>query len=211
MVNSKVIRILPILIQVFMASLSFASGGYDNGTPAGKGKLDLDITINPGDLSKEWPENLDEKGQSYIVWGYGLNDFFDFHGYVSHGADGTDQIYYGIKYNFVSTDWLDLSTATGLRHITSRTDLIFPQLLYTIKLPQDFDIIGSFTNVYNTKEDNNIGQSSDVALRIPVPKSMTPSSVRDIKIAIGLFKPSTRDWKPSTSNWYPTYSVDFRF
>jgi len=200
-----------LLTQLFFASHVFASGGYDNGTAAGKGKLDLDLTINPGDLSNEWPESLDEKGQSYLVWGYGLDDEFDFHGYVSHGADGTDQIYYGLKYNFLSTDWLDLSTATGLRHIESRTDLIFPQLLYTIKLSNDFDIIGSFTNIYNTTDDDNIGQSSDVAFRIPVPESLTPSFFRDIKIAVGLFKPSTRDWKPSSDNWYPTYSIDCRF
>ncbi|MGA1065714.1 MAG: hypothetical protein ACO3U3_07675, partial [Alphaproteobacteria bacterium] len=92
-----------------------------------------------------------------------------------------------------------------------RTDLIFPQFLYTINLSNDFDIIGSFTNIYNTTDDDNIGQSSDIAFRIPVPKSMTPSFFRDIKIAVGLFKPSTRDWKPSSDNWYPTYSIDCRF
>jgi len=200
-----------LLTQLFFASHVFASGGYDNGTAAGKGKLDLDLTINPGDLSNEWPESLNEKGQSYLVWGYGLDDQFDFHGYVSHGADGADQIYYGIKYNFFSSDALDLSTASGLRNIRSRTDLVFPQLLYTIKLPGDFDIIGSFTKIYNLTNRENIGVSKDIAFRLPLPERFIPSLFRDVKLAVGLFKSTGNNWKPSSDNWYPTYSIDCRF
>lgn len=68
----RIILNLFLLTQLFFASPVFASGGYDNGTAAGKGKLDLDLTINPGDLSNAWPESLDEKGQSYLVWGSAL-------------------------------------------------------------------------------------------------------------------------------------------
>ena len=64
----RIILNLFLLIQLFFASHAVASGGYDNGTAAGKGKLDLDLTINPSDVSNEWPESLDEKGQSYLVW-----------------------------------------------------------------------------------------------------------------------------------------------
>ena len=194
-----------ILGPVFALSLAFAfsgqsanaSGGYDNGTPAGKGNWDFDLTINPGDMI--------ENGQSYVVWGYGLTDHLDFHGYASHEAGGTNQIYYGLMYNFFSNDWIDLSSAVGFRHRLDVTDTFFPQVLYTVKLPNNFDIIGSAVNVYNTTGGYNRGVALDVALRIPVSIEFTPSFVRDIKFSVGAFRPV------SGKNWYPTYSVDFRF
>jgi len=174
-----------------------ASGGFDNGTPAGKGNWDVDLTINPGDII--------ENGQSYVVWGYGLTDQLDFHGYFSHEAGGTNQVYYGLMYNFYSNNWLDLSSAVGLRHRLDVTDAYFPQLLYTVKLPNDFDIIGSAVNVYNTTGGYNRGVALDVALRIPVPLEITPSFVKDIKLSLGAFRGAGK------KNWYPTYSIDFRF
>lgn len=83
-----------LLTLITLGSAAYASGGYDNGTPAGKGHLDLDFTINPG--------NQIDNGQSYIVWGYGITEKLDFHGYVSHEDNGTNQIYYGLMYNFIS-------------------------------------------------------------------------------------------------------------
>ena len=131
-------------------NLALASGGYDHGTPAGRGNLDLDFTLNPG--------NAFDDGQSYIVWGYGLTEKLDFHGYVSHEADGTNQAYMGLMYNFYSNDWLDLSTAIGFRQREDITDIFLPQLLYTVKLPNEFDIIGSAVSVYNlTDNDNHCG------------------------------------------------------
>lgn len=110
--------------------MASAAGGYDQGTPAGKGNLVLDFTINPG--------NRIEAGQSYVVWGYGLTDRLDFHGYISHEASGTNQIYYGLMYNFFSNDWLDLSTAFGFRDRLGVTDIFLPQLLATVKLRKGF-------------------------------------------------------------------------
>ena len=190
------LRATILLILMFFAPYAHASGGYDNGTPAGKGRLDLDFTLNPGDV-------IDD-GQSYVVWGYGITDKLDFHGYFSHEASGTDQLYYGFSYNFLSNDILDLSTAFGLRHREGKTDVIFPQLLYTIKLPNDFDIIGSSVLVYRTDDRKTLGTTFDIALRIPVPKKYTPSYARSVKFAIGAFR-------GTANRWLPTYSVDFKF
>ncbi|NOY66773.1 MAG: hypothetical protein GXP13_05110 [Gammaproteobacteria bacterium] len=192
--NLKIFFTLAILL---ISQFAYASGGYDNGTPAGKGNLDIDITLNPGDRIRN--------GQSYVVWGYGLTDKLDFHGYVSHEASGTNQIYYGLMYNFFSNSRFDLSTAFGLRHRKGIVDAIFPQFLYTIKLKKGFDIIGSSVLVYNTKQKFTVGTTLDVALRIPVPKSLTPSFAKDVKVAVGAFRGAT------TTKWYPTYSIDFRF
>ena len=197
------IKIIFVCLAFLSSTVAYASAGYDNGTPAGEGELNLDITINPGDVI--------DYGQSYLVWGYGLTDYLDFHGYYSHEAKGTDQVYYGLMYNFFSSDKLDLSTAVGARDRLKKTDLFFPQILYTIKLPDEYDIVGSYVNVYFTDKKTNRGQSFDIALRVPVPESLTPSYVRDVKIAIGLFKRASYYWNPAKASWNPTYSIDFRF
>jgi hypothetical protein len=194
---------------LLLTPLAYATGGYDNGTPAGRGNVDIDVTINPGDLYNGGPRRLYDKGQSYLVWGYGITDRLDFHGYVSHEAMGVNQIYYGLMYNFFSNDSLDLSSAFGARHRLERVDAIFPQLLYTFKLPENYEIAGSLTNVYNTDVRKNIGNSFDVALRIPVQKGRNSSAFKNVKISIGLFKSTSNQWNPIS--WYPTYSVDMKF
>ena len=185
------------LAALFSGTIAHASGGYDNGAPAGKGNLDIDLTFNPGDKI--------ESGQSYLVWGFGLTDRLDFHGYVSHEANGTNQIYYGLMYNLYSNDWLDLSTAVGLRHRSGVTDIFLPQLLYTIKLPQDFDIIGSAVSVYNVTEGYTRGVAHDIALRIPVSTKYTPSIVKNAKFSLGAFRGAGK------TKWNPTYSLDLQF
>lgn len=185
-----------IFLSVFIISnYVFSSGGYDNGSPARKYNLDLEITINPA--------NYIENGQSYVVWGYGLTNRLDFHGYFSHTKD-INQIYLGFMYNFFSNKYLDLSTATGVRFIHNRKDAFLPQLLYTIKLPKRFDIIGSFVNVV-TKEKKTSGVTYDIAVRAPVKflEKIIPK-VKQVKFALGAFK-------GVSNKWYPTYSLDFRF
>ena len=66
----------------FLSTIAIASGGYDNGTATGKGKLGLDLTWNPFNY---FPE-----GQSYLVLSYGFSDKFDIHGYYSIPASGSD-------------------------------------------------------------------------------------------------------------------------
>ncbi len=196
MIISPAVKAAFVLILLSLGSYAYASGGYDNGTPAGKGRLDLDFTLNPGDV-------IDD-GQSYVVWGYGVTDKLDFQGYFSHEAGGTDQLYYGFSYNFLSNDILDLSTAFGLRHREGKTDAIFPQILYTVKLPNDFDIIGSSVLVYRTDDRKNLGTTFDIALRIPVPNKYTPAFAKSVKFAIGAFR-------GTANRWLPTYSLDFKF
>lgn len=185
----------------------FASGGYDNGTPAGKGNLDLEMTLNPFNYFK--------RGQSYVVWGYGLTDKLDFHGYFSYPASGVSQLYSGFMYNFISNKYLDLSTAIGLRFRSKTVHPFFPQLLYTIKLPKGFDVIGSMVLVYNTEEKfrnittENIsdkykgGITYDIAVRASLPFKKMPSFIREAKIAVGAFRGVSH-------KWYPTYSIDLR-
>jgi len=189
-------KIAILLITSIFPNIACASGGYDNGTPAGEGKLDIEITLNPGDIV--------DKGQSYIVWGYGLTNTLDFHGYVSHEAGGSDQIYYGLMYNCYSNATLDLSTAIGARHRQKLINLYAPQLLYTIRLFQDYDVIGSMVNVYDTDQNLNRGITYDIAFRIPFKESLTPSFIKDAKLAIGAFR-------GLSGNIYPTYSIDLRF
>jgi hypothetical protein len=200
-----------LLIILFLVhnNNSIASGGYDNGTPAGKGHLDIDITYCPTKYIKY--------GQSYIVWGYGLTKRIDFHGYASRSASGINQIYCGFMYNFLSKKYLDLSTAFGLRFMNGAVHSYFPQLLYTIKLPKGFDIIGSNVLVsYTSEKYKNVtsykiardvykmGITYDIALRIPLPIKKMPAFIKQAKFAIGAFRGVSR-------NWYPTYSIDLHF
>jgi hypothetical protein len=200
---------LVLVLFLFHNQISFASGGYDNGTPAGKGNLDIDITINP---LKHFGY-----GQSYVVWGYGLSKRIDFHGYASHSATGVNQLYSGFMYNFMSNKYVDLSTAIGLRFRQKTIHSFVPQLLYTIKLPKGFDVIGSVVLVcYTTDKFNTItsydvaqnkytsGVTYDIAVRAPLPFKNMPSFIKQIKFAVGAFRGVAH-------NWYPTYSIDFRF
>ena len=90
----------------FSPSIVIASGGYDNGTATGKGRLGLDLTWNPFNY---FPE-----GQSYIVASYGFSEKFDIHGYYSIPASGSDNYYLGLFYQFHKNKYLDLATAIGI-------------------------------------------------------------------------------------------------
>ena len=120
-------------------------------------------------------------------------------------------------YNFLSKKYLDLSTAFGLRFINGTVHTFFPQLLYTIKLPKGFDIIGSCVVVSYTSEKYKkitsydiardaykTGVTYDIALRIPLPIKKMPAFLKQAKFAIGAFRGVSH-------NWYPTYSIDLRF
>ncbi|MDX8382093.1 MAG: hypothetical protein R8M14_08295 [Ghiorsea sp.] len=189
-------KIFVFIFTFFLSFPAYASGGYDNGTPAGKGHLDLELTWNPGDII--------DNGQSYAVWGYGLTDRLDFHGYVSHEAGGTDQIYAGFMYNFLQNNRIDLATAVGVRHRRTINDLFWPQLLYTIKINKGYDVIGSVVNVYNQTLKTNRGMTYDVAFRIPLSILNTSTFLDNTKLAIGAFR-------SLSGKFHPTYSIDFRF
>ena len=117
-----------LLFVVFFLSILFASGGYDNGKAAGKGNLDISLTWNPF--------NYFEKGQSYIIFGYGLTDRFDIHGYYSQTQEENNNFYGGIFYQFYKSKRVHLSTAIGFRKYNNQNTVhsFFPQLiLYLIR------------------------------------------------------------------------------
>ena len=97
--NFKSLKKLGLLLFYFFLSLIIlsdslhSSGGYDNGTSVGKGNIGLDLTWNP--------LNYWEKGQSYAVISYGLSNSLDIHGYYSIPAEGSDNYYIGILYQFI--------------------------------------------------------------------------------------------------------------
>ena len=185
-----------VLLSLLFQTEVFGTGGYDNGSAVGKGNLQLDFTLNPADVV--------EYGQSYITWNYGFTDTLGFHGYVSHEAKGTNQIYHGLKYTFLNNETLDLSTAIGLRHRESETHIYLPQLLYTYKLPKDYDIGGSVVYVYDLTDSMSLGTAFDVALRIPFELPWLNQYLSSTKLAIGAFR-------NASGHTYPTYSIDVKF
>ncbi|CAA6802492.1 MAG: Unknown protein [uncultured Sulfurovum sp.] len=185
-----------ILFFWLFTNLIHATGGYDNGSAVGKGNLQLDFTWNPGDVI--------DYGQSYITWNYGLTDTLAFHGYGSHEAKGTNQIYYGLKYTFLQNDSWDLSTAIGFRNREGETHIYAPQLLYTYKLPNDYDIGGSILDVYDITDSENLGVTFDIAFRIPFKLSFLQNHVESTKLALGAFR-------NASGKTYPTYSIDVKF
>ncbi len=184
-----------ILLFILVGSL-YATGGYDNGSAVGKGKLQLDFTLNPSDAI--------DYGQSYITWNYGVSNTLSFHGYVSHEAQGTNQIYYGLKYTFFQNNSWDLSTAFGFRNREDETHSYLPQLLYTYKLPNEYDIGGSILDVYDITNKKNLGVTYDIALRIPFRLSFLQPYIESTKLALGAFR-------NSSGKTYPTYSIDVKF
>ena len=184
------------LLFFLLTSFTQATGGYDNGSAVGKANLQLDFTLNPG--------NVVEYGQSYITWNYGLTNTFAFHGYGSHEAKGTNQIYYGLKYTFLQNESWDLSTALGFRHREGEIHIYAPQLLYTYKLANDYDIGGSILDVYDITDAENLGVTFDIALRIPFKLSFLQEYVESTKLALGAFR-------NASGKTYPTYSIDVKF
>ena len=199
----------PFLIVCMM----WASGGYDHGTSTGKGKIQMDLTWNPCNYFKN--------GQSYVVFGYGITNKIDLHGYYAdHGNyhNGVDSYYYGIFYQFLDSKYLDLATALGKRKMMDLEygHFFFPQFLYNVKLYNDFSIGGSF--VYVKKDTKALLQKTktawytiDIAFFIPLTKYFKRSkTIEEVKIGIGTFQTALDSDLKSTSNM-PTYSVDIKF
>ncbi len=195
-----------IIIILISVSHVFSSGGYDHGTSTGKGQLELSFTWNPFSLI--------EFGQTYIVFGYGLTNRLDIHGYYSQHTDHQDNYYYGLFYQFVDTKYLDLATAIGRRQYTVSDikDLFFPQLLYNVKFYKDLTVGGAF--VYVQRITNNKLQSRgtafDVAFYLPLSGVIKlPKFVHELKLALGVFNPGV--FEPDHGDFLPTYSVDVTF
>ena len=193
------------VIFYYSTSIVIASGGYDNGTATGKGKLGLDLTWNPFNY---FPE-----GQSYIVASYGFSEKFDIHGYYSIPASGSDNYYLGLFYQFHKNKYMDLATAVGVRQYRpkSHRHLFAPQLLYTLYVFNGLRLGGSLVAIRDIDKNNELlGTTLDITLIIPIIKSeKLPGKIDSIDFSIGAFRPVL--WKPDKGFWHPTYSIDFTF
>jgi len=193
------------VIFYYSTSIVIASGGYDNGTATGKGKVGLDLTWNPLDY---FPE-----GQSYVVLSYGFTDKFDFHSYYSHPVKGPDNYYLGLFYQFYKNKHLNLATAVGIRQYRSKfhRHLFAPQLLYTLYLFKGLRLGGSLVALRDIDRNTKlIGTTVDAALIIPLFKSgLINGRINSVDFCIGAFKPVL--WKPNNWDWYPTYSFDIKY
>ena len=185
----------------------FPSGGYDHGTSTGKGLLELDFTWNPF--------NIFEQGQSYIVFGYGLTEKMDVHGYYSVHTEGFHTYYAGLFFQFLRSEKVDLATAAGMRinGENKNSDLFFPQLLYTIKLKDGYSMGGSVVNIMRDV-NRSVGSmllAMDIALFIPLSRYLSlPDTIKDLKLGVGLFNPVTNSMV-DPGKFLPTYSIDVKF
>ena len=198
------IIIIAIVCYHWYTTTLSASGGYDNGTATGKGKLGLDLTWNPFNYFSE--------GQSYIVLSYGFTEKFDLHGYYSIPAKGSDNYYIGLFYQFYNNKFFDLATAVGVRQYRpgSRRHLFAPQLLYTLYVFKGLRLGGSLVALRDIDKNNElIGSTVDIALIIPLFKSgLINGRVNSVDFCIGAFKPVL--WAPAHGEWHPTYSFDIK-
>tara|TARA_Y100001970_G_scaffold51317_1_gene64960 strand:- start:43655 stop:44275 length:621 start_codon:yes stop_codon:yes gene_type:complete len=197
---------------MLLSSIIFASGGFDNGTSTGKDKIQFDLTWNPFNYFKD--------GQNYIVLSYGLTNSIDLHGYYadhSNYENGVDSYYYGILYQFLDSKHLDLGTAIGRRKMMNLeyAHYFFPQLLYNIKLFNEYSIGGSIVNIKkeNTKlfiYNSTDWVSFDVALFIPITRYLEKfKKIESVKFGIGLFKTKLYS-NEKNSDFMPTYSIDIK-
>ncbi len=204
---------LSIIFFVLFVSMIWTSGGYDHGTATGKGKLQLDLTWNPF--------NIFENGQSYVVFGYGITNKLDIHGYYcDHGNyhNGVDSYYYGLFYQFIDSKYFDLATAIGKRKMMDLDygHFFFPQLLYNVKLYNDFSLGGSFVNIKNDtepllKKKETDWITIDIAFFIPLTKYFKKyRTIEEVKLGIGTFRTGLGNDTPPSS-FMPTYSLDIKF
>lgn len=186
-----------------MNSFLLCSGGYENGTATGKGHLQLDITWNP--------LGIFEQGQNYIVAGYGLNKKIDIHGYFSAHPEDFNTYYFGIFYQVLNLNLIDIATSLGIRKYSNvnSTHLFFPQILFTIKLINNYEIGGSLVSIRNLNDKYYYGTTADIFFSIPIANNYLKNSnnrLKSVKFSLGAFKPVL--WSPKLSDWHPTYSVD---
>jgi hypothetical protein len=209
-IYQKISTIKKILVYTFFYSLIvssnvvYASGAFDKGTAAGKGNFELNLTINPF--------NLVSYGQNYGVLSYGIHNRVDIVSYYSMHKNGTQSYYFGGFYQFLKNNNLDLGTGVGIRKtIGNGNDLFFPQLLYNIKLSNNFTIGGSFVQVIDIDEKlKNKGSTIDVTLYTPLTtlKKISPKII-EAYFGIGIFKNTATDLRKD--NLYLQYSVDMIF
>ena len=198
----------------FFVDIPHGSGAFDHGTATGQGKLEVDITWNPFDII--------EDGQSYLMINYGILDKVDIHAYYAdhdNYKNGIKSYYFGLFYQFSDESYLDLATAIGVRKMQdkSKYDLFFPQILYNIKMKNDYSIGGSIVKVIENSStflSNNLSNNwftLDISLFIPITPFLPKfKSIEKIKLGIGLFNRGIGN-KLTESKFLPAYSIDFLF
>ena len=189
-----------ITIVLIWGITLWGGSGYDHGTAAGKGNLDIALTWNLLDYFAD--------GQSYVVLGYGITDKIDIHGYYSSPVNNNDNYYAGLFYQFYESNRIDLATAVGLRkYINKETQHIFiPQLLYTVILGKGYEIGGSFVGL--VEKEDYLGTTIDAAIYIPIIKQRENTLIKEVKLGVGIFRPIL--WTPDLGDWHPTYSLDIK-
>ena len=190
---------MKLIFLALFPALLFSSGGYDHGTSAGKGNLDLSLTWNPFNFIKE--------GQSYAVLGYGLTNKIDLHLYYSSSKGTDDNYYFGLFYQFYKSQKLDLATAVGVRKFSNQSvsHFFFPQLLYTFHINKKLKLGGSIVQIRNYKIKKRMSEANDLFLVYNIKENKKYK----IDFTAGGFNPGL--WKPSNGNWHPTYSIDIKF
>ena len=185
---------------LLLISSLMAGSGYDHGTAAGKGNLDIALTWNLGDQI--------EFGQTYVVFSYGITGRMDIHGYVSHHTEGHETWYTGIFYQFLKFQSIDMATAVGIRRQFDQnwTHLFFPQILYTLHLNEKIYVGGSFVNLKDVSLKENLGVAIDIAFYYMFPYKS--DHIKAIYIGLGGFHPVTYD---KDQYFLPTYSLEFKF
>ena len=186
------------IITFFYFETVLCSGAFDHGSSVGKGRIQLDITLNPF--------NVFEFGQNYMVISYGIKKNLDIHAYFSNHANGTNQYYFGLMKQLIKKTRIDVSTAIGIRTPTNQDiiDLFFPQCLYTFKM-NGFNIGGSIVAVENLNSNDFLGITYDATIFFPLEKIKKQFTYFEkIELGIGIFRNLGK-------HYYPTYSIDMKF
>ncbi|SVE16504.1 uncharacterized protein METZ01_LOCUS469358, partial [marine metagenome] len=94
----------------------------------------------------------------------------------------------------------------GIRAFTmdTKTNLFFPQFLYTIHLTNKTKLGGSFVNIINQSLEAREGTTIDIFFI----RKIYDSDKIQIDFSLGIFHPVL--WDSKYGEWHPTYSVDFK-
>ncbi len=208
--REKIKPLKSLFLVIFLITILFesinASGAYDKGTSAGKGNFEINLTLNP--------YGIISYGQDYIILNYGLSDYIDIVSYYSSHNNGTKSAYWGLFYQFIDNNLIDLGTAFGSRKTFNKQygyDLFFPQLLYNFKLPKDYTIGGSIVSVYGKEEKYvNRGYSVDITFYKPLNSVKKISKkIIDAYFGFGVFKNTEMSF--NIDKLYLQYSIDIKF
>lgn len=192
-----------LFLLLLLTSSSYAL--FDTGTAMAKGKLELDVCVNPF-------RNIDY-GQNWVFWHYGLGNEWEYHGYLSKWGNifdwqGSDyEGYMGFLKQWANYEKLDLATCLGIRKIfdsLSNPSLIGPGILYTIKLTPQVRMAGHLQYIGEISENDghigikklNLGYTSEIGLYNKFNET--------VELAVGVFTNSMGEPRP-------IYTVNFYF